>query len=72
MGEKEPKTGKDFVNLARKSDKVRAIREGKGSHVIIEFDDGSSISVPVHGNKQLSKGIHQKLLKTFKSAGILD
>lgn len=72
MGEKEPKTGKDFVSLARKSDRVRAIREGKGSHVIIEFDDGSSVSIPVHGSKQLTKGIHQKLLKTFKSAGILE
>jgi hypothetical protein len=72
MGEKEPKTGKDFVDLARKSDKVRAIREGKGSHVIIEFEDGSSVSVPIHGNKQLGKGLHQKLLKTFKSAGVIE
>jgi hypothetical protein len=71
MAESQPKTGKDFVQLARKSDKVREIREGKGSHVIIEFEDGTSVSVPVHGNQQLGKGILSKLLKAFRAAGVV-
>lgn len=71
MARKEPKSGKDFVELASKSDKVRHIREGQGSHVIVEFEDGTSASVPVHGNKQLGKGIRQKLLKIFKAAGVI-
>jgi predicted RNA binding protein YcfA (HicA-like mRNA interferase family) len=71
MARKEPKSGKDFVQLARKSDKVQNIRQGKGSHVIVEFQDGTSASVPVHGNKQLGKGIRHKLLKIFKAAGVI-
>jgi predicted RNA binding protein YcfA (HicA-like mRNA interferase family) len=71
MTKKEPKTGKEFVQLAEKSDRVRHIREGKGSHVIIEFDDGTSVSVPVHANRELSKGIRHSLLKAFRAAGVL-
>ena len=71
MTEKPPKSGKDFVQLARKSEKVIAVKEGKGSHVIVEFEDGTSISVPVHGNKQLGKGILHKITKAFKSAGVI-
>ena len=71
MTEKRPKTGKDFVDLARKSKKVAAVKEGKGSHVIVEFKDGNSVSVPVHGNEQLGKGILHKITKAFKSAGVI-
>lgn len=70
MAQPEPKTGNDFVELARKSDAVQRIREGKGSHVVVEFNDGSSASIPVHGNRDLGKGIRHKLLKAFKLAGI--
>ena len=71
MAEKQPKTGKDFVELASKSDKVSRIREGKGSHVIVEFTNGTSVSVPVHANEQLGKGIVHKITKIFKAAGVL-
>jgi predicted RNA binding protein YcfA (HicA-like mRNA interferase family) len=71
MAKRTPKTGKEFIQLAEKSDKVRHIRGGKGSHVIIEFDDGTSVSVPIHANQELGKGIRHKLLKAFKAAGVL-
>lgn len=70
MAQREPKTGTDFVELARKSDAVQRIREGKGSHVVVEFNDGSSVSIPVHGKHDLGKGIRHKLLKAFKLAGV--
>jgi len=68
---KQPKTGKEFVDLAKKSEEVTNVREGKGSHVVIEFKDGTSVSVPVHSNKQLGKGILHKITKAFQAAGIL-
>lgn len=71
MAKKEPKSGKDFVNLARKSDKVKEIREGNGSHVVVKFENNTSVSVPVHGNEQLKKGIYQKILKIFKAASVI-
>lgn len=70
MAEREPKTGREFVQIARKSDKVQTVREGKGSHVIVEFEDGTSVSVPVHGNEELGKGIRHKIWKAFKAAGV--
>jgi len=71
MANKQPKTGKAFVQLAKGSNQVSRIREGKGSHVIVEFKDGSSVSIPVHGNKQLGKGILLKITKAFKAAGVI-
>ena len=72
MVKKQPKSGKDFVRLARKSDKVASVRPGKGSHMVIKFKNGSSVSVPVHGNKQLAKGIRYNIIKVFKAAGALE
>lgn len=71
MSKKQPQSGKEFIQLAEKSDKVREIREGKGSHVVVEFEDGSSVSIPVHSNKTLATGLRQKLLKVFKAAGVI-
>ncbi|HZQ05193.1 MAG TPA: type II toxin-antitoxin system HicA family toxin [Anaerolineae bacterium] len=71
MAEKQPKTGKEFVELAYKSDKVSKIRQGKGSHTIVEFTNGTSVTVPIHGNRQLGKGILHKITKIFKEAGVL-
>ena len=71
MAKRQPKTGKDFVQIARKSDKVTRIREGKGSHVVVEFTDGTSVSVPVHANRQLGKGILHQITKAFKAAGVI-
>jgi predicted RNA binding protein YcfA (HicA-like mRNA interferase family) len=70
MSEKEPKTGKDFVRLAEKSGKAQ-VKRVSGSHYFIEFADGTGIPVPVHGNKQLGKGLLHKLKKAFKAASIL-
>lgn len=67
----QPRTGKDLVELAKKSDRVRNVREGKGSHVIVEFIDGISVSIPIHGNRQLGKGILRKITKVFTAAGVL-
>ena len=47
------------------------MREGKGSHVVVEFVDGSSISAPVHSHQQLDKGILHKIIKAFKAAGVI-
>ncbi len=68
---RQPKTGKEFVELAKKSDQVTNVREGKGSHVVVEFKNGTSITIPVHGNNQLGKGILHKITKAFQAAGIL-
>ncbi len=70
MVTKQPKFGKDFVQIARKADNVARIREGKGSHVVVEFEDGTSVSIPVHANRQLGKGILHKITKAFKAAGV--
>ena len=70
MSEKEPKTGKEFIELANKSDKAK-VKRVSGSHYIVEFPDGKSIPIPVHGNKQLGKGLLHKIKKAFKAAGIL-
>ncbi len=68
---KQPTTGNDFVRLAEKSDRVQRIRQGKGSHVVIEFIDGTSVTVPIHANRQLGKGLLSKLRKAFQEAGLL-
>ncbi|HZY44198.1 MAG TPA: hypothetical protein VFF70_05535 [Anaerolineae bacterium] len=71
MAAKQPKTGQEFVDLAKKSEKVSNVRTGKGSHVVVEFKNGSSITVPIHGHQQLGRGILHKITKAFKAAGAL-
>jgi len=70
MSDKSPKTGKEFVSLAEKSGKA-IVKRVSGSHYFIEFEDGTGIPVPVHGNKQLGKGLLHKITKAFRAAGIL-
>ena len=44
----------------------RAVRQ-KGSHVILQNDEGRTIVVPVHSGEELGRGI---LLKIIRQAGV--
>jgi len=55
-----PLTGKDMSKLLKKNGWMK--RRQKGSHHHF-YKDGIRISVPVHGSKDLSKGIEQAILK---------
>ena len=55
-----PLTGKDMTRLLKKNGWVK-IRQN-GSHQQF-YKDGTTIPVPVHGNKDLPKGTEQKILK---------
>lgn len=71
MANEYPKTGKELIRLAEKSDKVESIRPGKGSHFIVDFKNGTKVAIPVHGNEQIGKGLLRKIIKAFKAAGVL-
>ena len=70
MSERNPKSGKDFIRIAQKSTKAQ-IKRVSGSHYIVAFDDGTTIPIPVHGNRQLGKGLLHKIKKAFKSSGVI-
>ena len=70
MTKQSPKTGKEFVQLAEQADHA-TVKRISGSHHYVEFDDGTGIPIPVHGNRQLGKGMLHKIRKAFKTAGIL-
>ena len=55
-----PLTGKDMVKLLKKNGWVK--RRQKGSHQHF-YKNGFKIVVPVHGNKDLKKGMEQQILK---------
>ena len=57
------KSGKDFEGFALKNGFV--VRKGAGSHVKVYNKEGNHITVPLHGNKQLGRGIRAKILKWF-------
>ena len=56
-----PLTGKELLKIAEKNGwkEVRI----NGSHHIMEKSGFEPISIPIHGNKDLKKGMEQKLLK---------
>lgn len=58
--------GKEFVDWAEK--KGATIREGKGSHIIVEFNNQSFV-VPVHSG-DMGKGLRHKTIKWFISVGL--
>ncbi len=63
------KSGWDLVKAAEKSDKVKALRQHGGSHVIVETVSGESRPVPLHD--ELSTGTRWKLIKWFIKMGII-
>jgi len=55
-----PLTGKDMVKLLKKNGWTKVKQEGS-HHKMVK--DNKSVVVPVHGNKDLGKGLEQKILK---------
>ena len=55
-----PLSGKQLIKLMKKNGWI--LVRIAGSHHIME-KGGETLSVPVHGNKSLGKGIEAKLLK---------
>jgi len=66
---KLPKTRREFLQLARKSDKVESIEEG-GRHTVVRFKDGTHIVIHRHRG-DIPKGTRHAIIKAFKAAGVL-
>ena len=58
-----PLTGKEMIKLLKKHG-YKEVRV-TGSHHIMKKDD-TRVVIPVHGNKDLSKGLEQKILNDAK------
>ncbi|HAZ0864260.1 TPA: addiction module toxin, HicA family [Enterococcus faecium] len=54
-----PLTGKEMLKLLKKNGWVE--RRQEGSHHL--YKDGVRITVPVHANQDLGRGLEQKILK---------
>lgn len=63
---KQLRKGKEFVDWAAKKGAI--VRQGKGSHKIVEFK-GESFSIPEH-NEDLGKGLRSKIIKWFTGIGL--
>jgi predicted RNA binding protein YcfA (HicA-like mRNA interferase family) len=59
-------SGKDFVRKLRKNG--WKLDHVTGSHHIL-YKDGVTLSVPVHRNEDIGKGLYYELLKEAKKAG---
>ncbi len=55
-----PLTGKEMLKLLKQNGWVE--RRQVGSHHQL-FKDGKRVTVPVHGNQTLGKGLEQKILR---------
>lgn len=58
-----PMTGKQMLLLAEKNG--WRLTRINGSHYIMWKENFNPVSIPVHGNKDLKKGMEQKLLKSL-------
>jgi predicted RNA binding protein YcfA (HicA-like mRNA interferase family) len=63
----ECRSGKDFLSFAESNGAT--IRNGKGSHFIVQTDLGSC-AVPYHANEQLGNGLRCKIIKIFTLIGL--
>lgn len=70
MGHKPVKlvSGQDFLKQATR--KGAEVRCNGTSHHVVKYN-GHSISVPVHGNEPIGKGLRHVLIKMFLAAGLL-
>lgn len=55
-----PLTGKEMLQLLKKNGWI--VGRIEGSHYQL-FKDGKRVTVPVHGNNDLRKGLEQRILK---------
>ena len=53
--------GKDFVKFLHSIGFV--ITRTKGSHVRLKSKDGRATTVPVHGNREIPKGLLRKIIR---------
>jgi predicted RNA binding protein YcfA (HicA-like mRNA interferase family) len=60
------RSGEEFISHAEK--KGAKIRQGKGSHTIVEYK-GESFVIPVHSG-DLGKGLRHKIIKWFLAVGL--
>lgn len=56
-----PLSGKEILKEAIKIGWVEVRNNGTSHHIVEK--NGESVSIPVHGNKDLHKGLEQKLVK---------
>jgi len=61
------KSGKDFLAYAQQQH--ADVYPGKGSHFHVETPKGK-VTVPVHTNKDLGKGLATKIRKAFIALGL--
>jgi predicted RNA binding protein YcfA (HicA-like mRNA interferase family) len=54
-------SGKEFIDFLVSLDFV--ILRTKGSHYRLRNDSGKYVTVPVHGNKELPKGLLRKIIR---------
>ena len=55
-----PLTGKDMSKLLKKHGWVKERQKGSHHHF---YKDGIWVTVPIHSNKDLGKGLENKILK---------
>ena len=55
-----PLTGKDMGKLLRKHGWIKRRQVGSHHHF---YKDGIRVTVPIHGNKDLDKGLENQILK---------
>ncbi len=63
-------SGKELIRILKKMGFV--VARTKGSHHILEHDDGRITTVPVHKNEDISKGLLSKILKEDLKISIED
>lgn len=54
-------SSKDFIKFLEKIGFI--VTRTKGSHTRLQSEDGRATTVPVHGNKELPKGLLRKIIR---------
>ena len=67
---KRAKSGKDMVKVIESDSRFEGWRDGGSSHRIARFGNGTTVPVPVHGNKDMPIGTKMKIIRILRAGGL--
>lgn len=67
---RDAKSGKDIVKIIEKDSRFESWRDSGSSHRIARFNNGVSVPIPVHGNRDIPIGTKLKIIRILKAGGL--
>ncbi|MBI4672238.1 MAG: type II toxin-antitoxin system HicA family toxin [Chloroflexi bacterium] len=67
---KEAKSGKEVIKIIEQDSRFIGWRDSGSSHRIAKFENGVTVPIPVHGNRDIPIGTKLKIIRILRAGGL--